>query len=64
MTWLSGEEVRTVEISLLGSFQMRQKPHLGSPKKVRLWVKVMTLLNTLISLQGHAQLLECMLVFA
>lgn len=55
MTWSSHddvEEIRTVEINLVGSFQMRQKPLLGSPEKVgqRLQVKVTTLLNTLISL--------------
>lgn len=60
VTWLSHdgvEEIRTVEIIVVGSFQMRQKPHLGSPEKVsqRLRVKVTTILNTLISPQGHLQ---------
>lgn len=51
------EEIRTVEISLVYSFQMRQKPNLSSPEKVgqKLWVKVTALLNTLIFLQGHSQ---------
>lgn len=42
------EEIRTVEINVVGLFQMRQKPRLGSPEKVsqRLRVKVTTLLNT------------------
>lgn len=47
----SVEEIRTAEISRVGSFQMRQRPHLGSPEKVgqRLWVKVATLPNTHLS---------------
>lgn len=42
------EEIGTVEINVVGLFQMRQKPRLGSPEKVsqRLRVKVTTLLNT------------------
>lgn len=60
VTWLSHdgvEEIRTFEINVVGSFQMRQKPHFGSPEKVsqRLQVKVTTLLNTLVSPQGHLQ---------
>lgn len=55
VTWCV-EEFRTVATNLLGSFPMRQKPHLGFPVKVdqRLWVKVMTLLNTF-SAQEHSQ---------
>lgn len=70
VTWSSRdgvEEVTTVEIGLLGLFQMRQKPHLSSPEKVgqRLWVKVMTCLDTLFLCKDiHKQLLECMIMFA
>lgn len=46
---------------------MRPKPHLGFPVQVdqRLWVKVMTFLNTFFLRKNiHKQLLECMIMFA